>query len=112
MSLEVKGWLGLFLLPASSSVWVDSLLYVDQGKQSNVVYNISCSCGQVYIGETKRRWKMRLKAHWDACKKGITEKSAVADHAWKNRHPIYWEEMAVLGHGRVQELLVKETLHI
>ena len=25
------------------------------GKQSNVVYRIPCSCGQVYIGETKRR---------------------------------------------------------
>ena len=25
------------------------------GKQSNVVYCIPCSCGQVYIGETRRR---------------------------------------------------------
>ena len=33
------------------------------GKQSNVAYCIPCSCGQVYIGETKRRLEMRLKEH-------------------------------------------------
>ena len=30
-------------------------------KQSNVVYPIPCSCGQVHIGETKRRLEMRLE---------------------------------------------------
>ena len=41
------------------------------GKQSNVVYRIPCSCGQVYIGETKRRLETRLKEHRDACERGI-----------------------------------------
>ena len=36
------------------------------GKQSNVVYCIPCSCGQVYIRETIRRLETRLKEHWDA----------------------------------------------
>jgi len=49
------------------------------GKQSNVVYRIPCSCGQVYIGETKRRLKTRLKEHRDACERGMMEKSAVAE---------------------------------
>ena len=40
------------------------------------------------------------------------EKSAVAEHAWENHHPIHWEETTVLDHGRGQELLVKEVLHI
>ena len=40
------------------------------GKQSNVVYRIPCSCGQVYIGETKRRLETRLKEHRDACEEG------------------------------------------
>ena len=31
------------------------------GKQSNVVYRIPCSCGQVYIGETRRRLETRLE---------------------------------------------------
>ena len=40
------------------------------------------------------------------------EKSAVAEHAWEHHHPIHWEETTVLDHGRGQELLVKEALHI
>ena len=40
------------------------------------------------------------------------EKSAVAEHAWENHHPIQWEETTVLDHGKGQELLVKEALHI
>ena len=36
------------------------------GKQSNVVYHIPCSCGLVYIRETRRRLETRLKEHWDA----------------------------------------------
>ena len=40
------------------------------------------------------------------------EKSAVAEHAWENHHPIDWEETTVLDRGRGQELLLKEALHI
>ena len=40
------------------------------------------------------------------------EKSAVAKYVWENHHPIDWEETTVLDHGRGQELLVKEALHI
>ena len=82
------------------------------GKQSNVVYRIPCSCGQVYIGESKRRLETRLKEHRDAYERGMMEKSAVAEHAWENHHPIDWEETTVLDHGRGQELLLKEALHI
>ena len=40
------------------------------------------------------------------------EKSAVAEHAWENHHPIHWEETTMQNHGRGQDLLVKEALHI
>ena len=42
----------------------------------------------------------------------MMEKSTVAEHVWENHHLIDWEETTVLGHGRGQELLVKEALHI
>ena len=58
------------------------------------------------------RLEMRLKEHWDACERGVMEKSAIAEHAWENHHPINWEKTTVLDHGRGQELLVKEALHI
>ena len=41
--------------------------------------------------------------------RGITN---AVEHAWENHHPIHLEETTVLDHGRGQELLVKEALHI
>ena len=88
---------GLSLSPVLSKVKVP--LPVE--KQSKVVYRISCSCGKVYIGETKRRLETRLKEHRDACQRGKLGKSAVAEHAWKDHHSIRWEEATVVhGHGQ------------
>ena len=42
-----------------------------------------------------------------SCHQGESERST-----WEHHHPIYWEETTVLDHGRGQELLVKEALHI
>ena len=81
------------------------------GKQSNVVYRISCSCGQVYIRETKRTLETRLKEHRDACERGMMEKSAVAEHAWENHHPIDWEETTVLDRGRGHAYKIREKWH-
>ena len=82
-------------------------------KQSRVVYRIPCSCGKVYIGETIRRLETRTKEHQDACRKGMTEKSAIAEHAWENHHPINWEETSVVDRARRHgELMLKEALHI
>ena len=36
------------------------------GTRSNLEYRISCSCSQVYIGDTRQRLETRLKEHWDA----------------------------------------------
>ena len=82
-------------------------------KGSIVVYQIPCSCGQVYIGKTNRKLETRIKEHKDTCSKGQTERSAVAEHAWEHSHPTRWEEASELdGARRHQELLVKEALHI
>ena len=60
---------------------VDPLL-----KRAGVVYKIPCSCGQEYIGETKRTLETRLKEHQAATRRGETEKSAIAEHAWAKQH--------------------------
>lgn len=36
-------------------------------KQSNVVYEISCSCGKVYTGKIERRLETRIEEHMDTC---------------------------------------------
>ena len=59
------------------------------------------------------RLEARVKEHRDACQKGALEKSALAEHARMNHHPIKWEEVSVVDRARTaKELLMKETIHI
>ena len=82
-------------------------------KLAGVVYQIPCQCGKVYVGETQRRLKTRVKEHKDACSKGHAEKSAIAEHAWDQQHTIDWEDTKVLDKAtRPVQLLVKEALCI
>ena len=82
-------------------------------KASGVVYEIPYSCGQKYIGETKRALEMRLKEHQAATRRGETEKSAIAEHAWSRHHQPLWEETWILDRaGHTTTLLIKEAIHI
>ena len=83
------------------------------GKLSNVVYQVPCTCGKIYIGETVRRLDTRLKEHKDACICGQLDKSAIAEHAWSEHHPILWESTKVIDRANRQDILrLKEALHI
>ena len=76
-------------------------------------YEVPCTCGKLYISETKRRLGKRLKEHKDACVKCHTDKSAIAEHAWTNDNPINWAEMKILQQAnRAMELVMKEALSI
>ena len=78
-----------------------------------MVYPVPCSCGETYIGETLRRLETRMKEHRDTCQKGTLEKSAIAEHAWENHHPIRWEEATVIDQARTPKgLMLKEAIHI
>ena len=82
-------------------------------KQSKVVYQIPCSCGKTYIGETTRRLETRMKEHQDACCRGMLEKSVVAEHAWEHHHPIHWGGTKVINRAnRPKKFKLKEALHI
>ena len=83
-------------------------------KLSKVVYQVPCSCGEAYIGETVRRLETRMNEHRDACQKGALEKLAFAEHAWESHHPIEWEETTVVDQARtpIKELLLKEAIHM
>ena len=65
-------------------------------KKFNVVYQVPCSCGHVYIGETKRALETRMKEHKAATRRGELEKSAIAEHAWNHHHQVEWDEIKVL----------------
>ena len=81
-------------------------------KLAGVVYQISCQCGKVYVGETQRRLETRVKERRDACNKGDTWKSAIAEHHW-DQQQVEWDATRVLDRAaRPVQLKVKEALHI
>ena len=55
----------------------------------------------------------RIKEHKVACKRGQTEKSAVAEHFCSEEHRILWNDTKVIQHAsRIMELVMKEALCI
>ena len=64
----------------------------------------------LHIGETKRRLGTRLKEHKDTYVRNQTEKSAIAEHAWSNDHPINWSGTKILKRAsHTMELVMKEA---
>ena len=63
--------------------------------------------------ETKRALETHIKEHRAATRRGETEKSAIAEHAWGQQHPILWEETSVLDQAKNNTtLLIKQAVHI
>ncbi|XP_072037358.1 uncharacterized protein [Amphiura filiformis] len=56
------------------------------------VYSIPCSCGEQYIGQTKRPLQVRLNEHKKATENKKIEKSALAEHACKEGHEPIWDD--------------------
>ena len=78
-----------------------------------VVYRITCSCGKMYIGETKRALGTRIMEQQDACCLYCPEKSVVAEHAWCTGHRMGWDTVKIVDTtSNRMELLVKEVIHI
>ena len=67
----------------------------------------------IHFGETIRRLDTRLDEHREACRRGELEKSAIAEHVWRNQHVIKWNETSLLGKSSLRiHLMVKEALQI
>ena len=63
----------------------------------NCVYEVpSNGCDQVYIGQTKRKLKVRLAEHRRAVVNGEQEKSGISEHCWDHNHSVDWENVKVL----------------
>ena len=63
--------------------------------KKGVVYEVPCAdCGHVYIGETGRTLKKRLKEH-DYAVRREDPKNKIAVHAWENDHRVNWEAAKV-----------------
>ena len=78
----------------------------------NVVYKLTCSCGSVYIGQTRRNLQSRLHEHNPAT--SLNQHSDVTKHLLENpNHSIDFNDPEVLCSAHnTKELLIKETLLI
>ena len=84
-----------------------------QGDQSDVVYKIKYLCGDVYISETGRTTKTRVKEHKAACRLANFERLAVVELALMDGHVFVWDEVEVLDTViDERQRQVKEALYI
>ena len=78
-----------------------------------MVYRITCSCGKMYIRETKRALGTRIMEQQNACCLYCPEESVVAEHAWCTGHRMDWDTVEIVDTASNRmELLVKEVIHI
>jgi len=93
-------------------------------KNSNIVYNIPCKCGEyAYTGETRRKWKTRRKEHEDKVRltredmeAGNVERAeqrmndgGLAKHSTECSRGINWEEAKIVGResGQIQRKMLE-----
>lgn len=60
------------------------------------VYEIPCSCGKSYIGETGRSFKQRIKEHEVDLRLNCCHTSALVEHANKAKHQLCLENTNIL----------------
>lgn len=78
------------------------------------IYKISCGeCSAVYLGQTKRRFKTRLREHKNATENNRINESSVAKHSINFQHAINWNNAKLIKNIRnVGHLNAWESMHI
>ena len=70
---------------------------VDVNCKRNVIYKVPCAdCDKVYIGQTGNNFETRLNQHRSALRLVHPEKSALAEHAFKEDHQIDWRSAEII----------------
>ena len=75
------------------------------------VYEVPCSCGKVYVGETGRTISIRRSEHIRQCRLQQWEQSAIAQHAMETHHEVLFDDIKLLAreskkpHRRVREAI-------
>ena len=72
---------------------------MDKNNKKNIIYQVPCRCGKLYIGETKRPLKTRIEEHKSALRTGETSRSHIAVHAWEDgEHGPKWDDTKIIDH--------------
>ena len=82
-------------------------------EEPGVVYAIGCkTCPSVYIGETARTTRQRVKEHETHTRHGNTQLSALASQAHGYAHDIHWRAHIIAREDNTEKRNVKEALAI
>ena len=63
--------------------------------RAEVVYNVTCSCNQTYIGQTKQYLKSRIDQHKYDIRK-FQRRTGLSQHVIDNGHQVDWESVRVM----------------
>ena len=83
---------------------------INHNEKSNLEYEVPCqNCALVYIEQTKRDLKSRIKEHQRDIKVRRSEKSALCQHSMENDHLIDWSKVKILkvGHNYSKRLFTE-----
>lgn len=80
--------------------------------RSHFVYSVPCKCGCLYIGQTERYLKDRMKEHKRDCNLDRI-KSSLVKHSHENDHLFHFENVKILETERFfNRRIFKEMFHI
>lgn len=85
-----------FSPPNSLRNMLDNAKDLIDPKMRKGIYSIPYLCGKIYIGESSRSMKVRLKEHCADIIHDRTKKSAMAEHSHKSNHKICIEDAKVI----------------
>lgn len=86
---------------------------IEPGKRKGAVYQITCSCGSSYVGESGRPKNVRMKEHIADMKFARTDKSATAKHfetCGGNMNPLDGKVLALECHWKKRK--IREAIEI
>jgi hypothetical protein len=77
------------------------------------VYQIPCSHGKSYIGQTGRSFKARLKEHIVDTTHNRISKSVIVEHSFNSKHLIFFDQTKILASTpHYSSRLIREALEI
>ena len=115
---ELKSFLHKYTDDKASLYIVDALSKIGENfrfknkqpllMKSGIVYKLTCSCGSIYIGQTRRNLLSRIKEH------ATSEKSEVCKHLLQNpSHRVDFDTPTILGsENDTARFLILESLFI
>ena len=80
---------------------------------SQGVYQIPCSCGKTYIGQTCRSIQTHLKEHINDTNHNPVNKYAIVEHSFKSKHHICFDQTKILAStSHYSSRLIREAIKI